>query len=265
MIDAHTHLNSPALFLNRKKHILDFEKIWGTGLVNVWADEKYNQNGLIISKEYDGNVFVKCTIGYSPHEVLANKVSDDNIDNNIDKLKILYLENKNHIVAIWEIWIDTHFDSWSSLVLQKKLFKMQCELAKELWLPIVIHSRDDFDSTMEILEKFKELKIYFHCRWYGPDEIKKLKNCGLKNYRVGFCGNITYPKAQNIRDSLLACDIENILIETDAPYLSPQNLRGESNHPTNIKYTYEFISNEMKISTGNLKSKIENNFKKLYQ
>jgi TatD DNase family protein len=264
MIDSHTHLNSPILFPNRKEHILDFEKNWGNGLVNVWADEEYNQNGIIISKEYDGNVFVKCTIWYSPHEILANKISDDNVDNKVNELRKLYLENKNHIVAIWEIWIDTHFDGWSSLVLQKRLFKMQCELAKEFWLPIVIHSRDDFDTTMEVLENFKELKIYFHCRWYGPKEIEKVQN-NFNNIWIGFCGNITYPKAQNIRDSLLACDIDNILIETDAPYLSPQNLRGETNSPANIMYTYEFISNEIKLDMDYLIYKIENNFKKLYQ
>jgi TatD DNase family protein len=137
-------------------------------------------------------------------------------------------------------------------------------LAKEFWLPIVIHSRDDFDTTMEVLENFKELKIYFHCRWYGPKEIEKVQN-NFNNIWIGFCGNITYPKAQNIRDSLLACDIDNILVETDAPYLSPQNLRGETNSPANIMYTYKFISNEIKLDIDYLISKIENNFKKLYQ
>jgi len=264
MIDAHTHLNSPALFPNWKQHILDFEKNWGTCLVNTWADDEYNQNGLIISKEYDGKIFVKCTIWYSPHEVLANKISDNNIENKVEELKKLYLENKDHIVAIWEIWIDTHFDEWSSLVLQKSLFKMQCKLAKELSLPVVVHSRDDFDATMEVLKEFKGLKIYFHCRGYGPDEIKKLKDCKLKYYWIGFCGNITYPKADNIRESLLACNMENILIETDAPYLPPQNLRWETNYPTNIKYTYEFISKELWINLNNITIQIQKNFNRLF-
>ncbi len=265
MIDSHTHLNSPALFPNRKEHILDFEKNWGTGLINVWADENYNKNGLVISRKYHGNVFVKCTIGYSPHEILAKNIDDKNIENKFVELKKLYLENKDHIVAIWEIWIDTHFDNWDSLKLQKKLFKMQCELAKELNLPIIIHSRDDFDSTMEVLENFKELKIYFHCRWYGPDEIKKLQNYKLKNYWIWFSWNITYPKAWNIRESLLICDLDNILIETDAPYLSPQVVRGQTNYPKHIRYIYQFAANELKLNINELIQKVEKNFKTLYK
>lgn len=265
MIDAHTHLNSPALFPNRKQNVLEFEKIGGTGLINVWADDEYNKNWLMISKEYSGSCFVKCTIWFSPHEVLANNITYDNIDNKFFELKKIYLENKNHIVAIWEIWIDTHFDAWATLELQKKLFKMQCELAKELNLPIVIHSRDDFDSTMEVLENFKELKIYFHCRWYGAEEIKKLKDYKLKNYWIWFSWNITYPKAINIRESLLACDIDSILIETDAPYLSPQVVRGGTNYPKNIKYIYEFVANELKLNVNELIQKVEINFNNLYK
>ena len=265
MIDAHTHLNSPALFSNRKEYLLEFEKKWGTGLINVWADDDYNKNALVINREYNGDCFVKCTIWFSPHEILAGKIEYDNMDNKIKELKNLYLENKNHVVALWEIGIDTHFDDWVSLELQKKLFKKQCDLANELKLPLVIHSRDDFDSTMEVLQNYQDLKIYFHCRGYGPEEIKKLQYSQLKNYWIWFCGNITYPKAQNIKESLMMCDIKNILLETDAPYLSPQNLRWKTNYPANITYIYDFVAKMIGVSKDELIEKINNNFKTLYQ
>lgn len=101
---------------------------------------------------------------------------------------------------------------------------MQCELAKEFQLPIVIHSRDDFESTFDVIKDFKEEKIYFHCFGYSAEEIRKLQEY-FPHIRFGFCGNISYPKAQSLRDALLACDVNNIVLETDAPWLSPQAVR----------------------------------------
>lgn len=114
-------------------------------------------------------------------------------------------------------------------------------MAKELDLPVVIHSRDDFASTLEVLQPYTDLKIYFHCYGYGPDEIAVLR-ASFPRLRIGFCGNITYPKAQPLRDALLACDIGSIVCETDAPYLSPQKVRGETNEPAHVRLIYEYIS-----------------------
>ncbi|HOQ79378.1 MAG TPA: TatD family hydrolase, partial [Candidatus Absconditabacterales bacterium] len=244
-IDSHTHLNSPTLFENRKKHILDFEKIGGQALVNIGADEEYNKNGITISKEYSGDSFIKCTVGLHPYEVVVGNINENNIEQKLNELEKLYLENKDHIVAIGEAGIDTHYEGDINLELQKELFKKQCDLAEKIQAPIIIHSRNDFDSTIEILQNYKKLKICFHCRGYGSEEIEKLKNYNLENYWIGFCGNVTYPKAQNIRDSLKICNLENILIETDAPYLSPQELRGQTNYPQNIQYIYDFIAKEL--------------------
>lgn len=264
MIDAHTHLNSPTLFQNRKDYILEFEKNWWTAIINAWADIEYNNNGIQISNDYIWDVYVKCTIWLHPYEVVIGNVNEENIEEEIKNLKKIYIKNKKHIVAIWEAGIDTHYNGEIKIELQKKLLKMQCDLAYELNLPIVIHSRDDFDDTIEILKDYKNLKIYFHCRWYGPKEVTILQK-EFENIWIGFCGNITYPKAQNIRDSLMVCDIENILIETDAPYLSPQNLRGQTNSPANVKHIYEFISKELNIELNNLNSKVNKNFDELYK
>jgi len=264
-IDSHTHLNSPTLFENRKKHILDFEKIWWQALVNIWADEEYNKNGITISKEYSWDSFIKCTVWLHPYEVVVGNINENNIEQKLNELEKLYLENKDHIVAIWEAGIDTHYEWDINLELQKELFKKQCDLAEKIQAPIIIHSRNDFDSTIEILQNYKKLKICFHCRWYGSEEIEKLKNYNLENYWIWFCGNVTYPKAQNIRDSLKICNLENILIETDAPYLSPQELRWQTNYPQNIQYIYDFIAKELNIDTKNLKKQIKKNFYSLYK
>lgn len=265
MIDAHTHLNSPLLYPRWKDHVLVFQNNAWKAIINVWADAEYNKNWIQISRDYIWDIYMKCTVWFHPYEVVIWNITEKNIKDEINNLRNLYLENKEHIVAIWEAGIDIHYDWNINLELQKKLFQMQCELAKELKLPIVIHSRNDFDSTMDVLKEYKKLKIYFHCRWYGPKEIKKLKDFKQKNLWIWFCGNISYPKAQNIRDSLLACGIENILLETDAPYLSPQEFRWETNYPVNVKYIYDFTAKELNIDKPILAKNIELNFKNLYK
>lgn len=182
----------------------------------------------------------------------------------MDALQALYEKNKEHIVAIGECGIDTHYpDGAENIELQKELFHRQCQLAKDLGLPVVIHSRDDFDSTREVVKNFVDQKIYFHCYGYGKDEISILQEA-CHQLRVGFCGNVTYPKAQPLRDALLACDLENIVFETDAPYLAPQVLRGKTNEPANVRYIYEYVAELLQMNLPTLAEKIEKNVKRLY-
>lgn len=84
------------------------------------------------------------------------------------------------------------------------------------------------------MKDFKDLKIYFHCRSYTEKEIQTL-NTLFPQIWIGFTGILTYPKSESIRESLLSCKKEQILIETDAPYLAPQSIRGKMNSPEKVK------------------------------
>jgi len=136
-------------------------------------------------------------------------------------------------------------------------------LAKELQLPIVIHSRDDFASTWDVIKNYKNEKIYFHCRGYGPDEIKILQDY-FPQLWIGFCGNISYPKAQLLRDSLYVTCSESIVLETDAPYLAPQQMRGKTNEPANVVYIYEYVATILDIDQQKLQESVAKNTKSLY-
>jgi len=270
-IDAHTHLNTAKLFWNWQEYLSDFEKIWWEILINSWADDEYNKNWLIISKEYLKNnnkdiswkCIVKATIWFHPYEAISDVITEENLENNITKLRNLYLENKEHIVAIWECGIDTHYDGDLKMDLQKKLFIAQLDLSRELDLPVVIHSREDFWTTFEILKKYSDLNIYIHCRWYWVDEIKIMQDT-FENLWIWFDGNITYPKAQNLRDSLKAVKLDNLLLETDAPYLTPQIKRWETNYPAYVKYIYDFVSDHLDIEQEKMANIIKKNCKNLY-
>lgn len=262
-IDSHTHLNTSEFFKDWKKHIDEFEKIWWKFLINAWADHEYNKNWIEISKKYIWGVSVKCTVGFHPYEIVSNAINEWNFEEEMENLKNEFLDNKEHTLAIWETWIDKHYKWNLKIDFQKKVFGEHCKLAEKLNIPLVIHSRDGFDETIDVLKDFKKLKIYFHCRWYSPKEIKILDEFWF-NYRIWFCGNITYPKTENIRESLKVVNIDRILMETDAPYLAPQEIRWKTNFPKNVKLVYDYVSKVLNIKMIDLQTKIEGNFWKFY-
>ena len=300
--DSHTHLNNEQLYPQRQQHLQDFIQKGWIGLINIGVNHEYNTRWIEIARSFhwvtatiepvrslrgkynnfksehskqesdaDG-IGVRCTIGLHPYEVVSWDITDSNLHHKLKEMSLLYAPYKECIVAIGECGIDTHYpDSHTTLALQKDLFRQQCDLARQWDLPIVIHSRANRQATHEVLQNFKDLTIYFHCRSYTPDEIKIIKATYPKFY-IGFCGNISYPKATEIRqslrylihenenypDSIISGEVDtsykvlgtsdrqlitnNLLIETDAPYLAPQSHRGETNTPALIGETYQYIS-----------------------
>ena len=265
IFDAHTHLNQEDLFPNRKEHLEAFAGIGGHGLVNIWANRQYNTNGLTISNESRTSfpdLWIKASLGIHPCDV-GNAIG--NIEEEITLIKQQIETNRDSVVAIWECWIDLHYPEGASfLELQRDFFRAQCELAREFNLPVVIHSRDAFSETLEILREFKDLVIYFHCWGYWPDEIKVLKS-EFNQLFIGFTGNISYPKAEEIRASLRETDFSQILLETDAPYLSPQGFRGQINSPAKVSIVGKFAAETLGISEEKLWAQVEENFWRLYR
>ncbi len=244
MIDAHTHLNSEQLYPDRKLHLGDFEEAWWTWLITIWVNHLRNERALEIKQSYDWSVKVWASIWIHPGETtFGNCNSEEAAQEEIDKLIRLTYEHLGHLCAIGECGIDSHFERDSKIqAIQEKLFIAQCELAKDTKLPLVIHSRDNFELTYDVLSRYKQLKVYFHCRWYSPDEVQRLYDA-FPELWIGFCGNLTYPKATQLRESFThAKELWiKIVLETDAPYLSPQSLRGTQNAPQNVVVLYDRV------------------------
>ncbi|MEI6118811.1 MAG: TatD family hydrolase [bacterium] len=180
-------------------------------------------------------------------------------------LKDLYLANPQYVVAIGETGIDVHYpNGLETLEIQKELFIHHCNLARELKLPLVVHSRDAFFETFEILKNHTDLTVYFHCRGYGPNEFRML-NSAFRNLFIGFCGNVTYKNAQTLRDTLTIVPLQQLLLETDAPYLTPQIVRGATNHPANVTYIYDFVAEYLHIEKNFLATQLESNFISVYR
>lgn len=133
-------------------------------------------------------------------------------------------------------------------------------------MPLVVHSRDDFVGTYELMRAAPNLKRYLHCRSYTPHELSQLA-VHFSQLRVGRCCNMTYPKAQALRESLVACQTTNIqwLLETDAPYLSPQGKRGEKNTSANISALYFAVSELLDLPLIEVQKTVAKNFIELYK
>lgn len=243
--DFHTHLNSDQLYPDREKHLQDFVDVWGVWLVNIWVGHERNLRALEIAKKHSTSCKVWTTIWVHPGEIWYNHTiqHSSEIDDEIIRLEKLYKDNKEHIVALWEIGIDAHRDRDDKIQsLQVELFEKQCQLASTLELPVVIHSRDNIALTLEVLKRYSHLKIYLHCRGYTPENVQQTYD-SLPNLWIGFCGNLTYPKADLLRDSFQKClDLDiRIVLETDAPYLAPQAIRWQQNTPASLRHLYDRV------------------------
>ena len=140
---------------------------------------------------------VKATVGGHPSEVSFEKIVDtDAVLVACDDLEKLIIAHDACIVAVGECGIDAHYPGFTHEIaaLQQEFFRAQCLLARKYALPVVIHSRDAFSLTVEVLEEFADLAIYFHCWGYGVAEAKQLL-AHFPRLWFGFCGNSTYPKA----------------------------------------------------------------------
>ena len=163
-------------------------------------------------------------------------------------------------IAIGEIGLDYHWN-YGTKEEQELLFREQIEFAIEKKLPIIVHSRDSFEDTFDILSDYNYSNVIIHCFGYGVKEAEKFLNNG---YFISFAGNVTYKNALQLQEACKIVPYDSLLIETDSPYLTPVPKRGRKNRPDYVKYTYEFISNLRGIEIEELAGKVKENFFKAF-
>ncbi|WP_028950365.1 TatD family hydrolase [Sulfurihydrogenibium subterraneum] len=246
MVDTHCHLDMlPQKDIVESVKTLDY-------LLTIGCDKEEIKKGIELGNKYE-NVFV--AIGYHPYDV------GDLTDGDIEELERLAKENPK-VIAIGECGLDFYRDK-TLKEKQEYFFKKQIELAKKLRKPLIIHSRSADRETEKVLSQYDPFENggIMHC--FGGDE--RLMEFSLEaGFYISFAGNITYPKADNLRNILKKVPLDRLLLETDSPFLSPQKVRGTQNKPSNIYYTLEFASELLGIEKNKLERITDENFKRLF-
>ena len=174
-------------------------------------------------------------IGIHPSEV------DDYLDSDLDF--IVNNINNPKIVGIGEVGLDYHFEK-EKKEKQKELFIKQLELAKKYNKPVVIHSRDAIKDTIDIIKNY-DLKMDMHCYSGSLEVAQELVKMNIK---LGIGGVLTFKNSEKLKEIVKNIDLENILLETDSPYLSPEPYRGKQNKPSYIYYVIEKIAEIKNVS-----------------
>jgi TatD DNase family protein len=204
-----------------------------------------------VAKKYP-NVF--CSYGIHPHNVAEEEVTYDDILKNAQKEKV---------ISIGETGLD-YFYEHSPREQQKESFRMHLEAARELDLPVIIHTRDAEEDTMKILDATLEkgpLKLLFHC---FSSQVSLAEYAIKKGIYLSASGILTFKKSDEIREAFKKAPLELLLVETDAPYLAPVPHRGKRNEPAFTYHTAEFLADLHGIPIEKLAEVTTNNFFKLF-
>lgn len=184
--------------------------------------------------------------------------------------------DKSHLLAIGECGLDHHwnpsgadgrcesdFDK-SVYEGEKELFQMQIELARKMNLPVIVHSRDAFEDTIDCIKNMGYHRGIIHCYSYGKDEARQFLDLG---WHIAFGGAVTYTKKAKIdemRELLRYVPDDRILIETDSPYLAPVPLRGQINTPVFVEHVYNFVAQARGLLASELSLTVDKNIRELF-
>lgn len=231
LFDSHCHLDDEKFNGDRQTLIQEIFSSGVTKLVSAGYSLQSSKNALELANKYPQ---IYTTSGISPNDIADNV---ENIDIEIKQLKEIAKNPK--VVAIGEIGLDYYWNK-ENRELQKYAFIKQIELANELNLPIVIHTREAVNDTLEILKEHPvNQKGVFHCCPLNRELVKE----ALKlDFYISFAGPITFKNSKNANEIISMVLNDKMLIETDSPYLAPEPYRGTRNDSRNVKYMAEKIA-----------------------
>lgn len=238
IIDTHTHI-----YLNKKTTeesiIFQLKNDNISNIISIWIDLKTSKKSIELARKY--NWIVYATVWIHPTDIWQYK---DNLKKTIDELEKMIIENREFVKWIWECWFDFHYtkDEYiqKEAKLQETFFSSQILLAKKYDLPVIVHSRDSKEDTLRVLKKHNYKKFILHC--YSEDLDFAYKAIYYsEECKISFSWIVTYKSAQNVQNTAANIPIDRILVETDCPFLAPQDVRWTENTPNNTKYNLKKV------------------------
>lgn len=227
MIETHAHLTMRD-YANDLEAVVERARAAGIGrIITIGLKDTHNEetfgDAIKLAGRFD-DMFT--TVAIHPHDA---KIA---CEEDYEEAYRLASDKSNKILAVGEIGLDYHYDL-SPRDVQREVFARFIKVARRVGLPIIVHSREAFSDTYEVMAACGAGSQggIVHCYSYGVEEARKFADMG---FYFGIGGTVTYPKAQTARDVVKAVGLERIVLETDAPYLSPIPYRGKRNEPSYI-------------------------------
>jgi TatD DNase family protein len=262
LVDSHAHLDSPRYDADREELL---QRAWQQGVrtvlsIGIGEGPDTMQQALELSRSYAGKPGIPrvlATAGIHPHEAqLADQAALAKLDD---------LLADPDVLAVGEIGLDYYYDH-SPRPQQKQAFAQQMEVAAARRRPIIIHCRpsegsnDAWDDTLEMIETAwvrTNLGGILHCFTGEWEHARRALDCG---FLISFAGNITFPRAENIREVAAKVPLDRMLIETDAPFLAPLPYRGKRNEPAWVGRVADKVAEVRGITSEQVASSTANNF-----
>ena len=252
LIDTHCHLTFGQLADDVDAVIARSIAAGVTSWITVGTDPGHNQKAIELARKYD-NMYA--TVGVHPHD--AKEVTGQAIR------QLHALAQNKKVVAIGETGLDFHYDH-SPRDKQAEVFTSHLQLAGELALPVIIHSREAFDETMEILKQSgPDLeKVVFHCFSGSPEQAKIVLDAG---FYISFTGVVTFRNAESIRQAAEIVPLDRLMLETDCPYMSPEPMRKQRiNEPALMVHTAKFLAELKQMSLDDFAAAVTTTSRNLF-
>ena len=295
LIDSHCHIDGEAFDEDRDEVVRRARDAGVAAMLNVGTGDPHSDDfrrAVAVAERYES---VYASVGVHPHDA---KLYDDAAEQHL-----IELTKSEKVIAWGEIGLDYYYDH-SPRDVQREVFRRQIRVAKGLGLPIIVHSRDADDETVLILTKefdrskdtpvrmsvasmrsdFREQDPLIdrddlaggtgdadksvrspgimHCFGGTPEMAKALMEIG---FLISFAGNVTFKKAENLRDAARVVPLDRLLVETDCPFLTPVPFRGKRNEPSYVVQTAQFLADFYGVSFETLAERTTRNFLDLFR
>ena len=248
IFDTHAHYDDSRFDEDRKELLCGLSEKGVSYIVNCGCDLKSSLTTLALSESFD---FIYAALGVHAHE------AEEATENDLKEIEKLYSNKK--VVAVGEIGLDYHYD-FSPRERQLEIFERQLILANKLQLPVIIHDRESHEDTMNLLKKHRPEGVV-HCFSGSAEMAKEVVKLGMY---IGIGGAVTFKNARKPVEVAEYLPLDRLLLETDAPYMTPVPFRGQRCDSSHIAYTAEKIAEIKGIDVQELIDICNNNAKNLF-
>lgn len=255
-VDSHAHIDGEEYNADRDAVVERAREAGVRAILNVGTGDPQSgafERAVRVAESYE-NVYA--AVGVHPHDArLFNEEAAARLQS--------LVRNHSCIIAWGEIGLDYHYDH-SPREVQREVFRQQLRIARELSLPVIIHSREADDETVSILlEEVRGARVrgIMHCFGGSLQMAESLMELG---FMISFAGNVSFKKAEELREVARKIPLERLLLETDCPYLTPVPYRGKRNEPARVREVAECLAGLHSLTTEEMGRITTNNFSRFF-